>query len=379
MSGYFTASQRQAVPNGACETTFRIPLTIVPGGESPVWQVNTLSDDFTPGSSLPTTGGAGVLCVVVAHLRRTAAAPFPNTWDASPPPRPIISPRLFFTVWSCQVSTSCSISADTSLNAPIFSPGRTPRCRPPAFSLIITMGPSPMSITPSTDGSGGSGLGFSGGGGRSTIICELRSLANSVFFAISRYDDAVTVGAGEAGGAAGGAGIGGFVPSTSLSRACNSCASFRKLQPASAIAAIRRILNSQSFRLKNTVLSVPEPACEETRRKALAHCLHLIGIKSANPQGIGNNLRITISCKQRLLRNISRYDDAFTVGAGIGGFVSWRLNPSGIWVRLRTIAIVWNRLDGKSRGKALKSVDRYPRGSIEGRIVLGHMRTERAL
>jgi len=57
---HFTASQRQALPNGVAMTTLRIPLTTVPAGDgSLVWQVAVSSDNFTLGSDFPTTGGTG--------------------------------------------------------------------------------------------------------------------------------------------------------------------------------------------------------------------------------------------------------------------------------------------------------------------------------
>src|SRR5438132_10363176 len=211
---HFTASQLHAAPNGVCRTTLRIPLTIVPSGAgSLAWQFAKPSPNFTPGSGLPTGGGTGV-------LDAPAAAPAgPAATTDSTPPRSISSSTFFFTVRFSNASTSSSLFADTSLNSPIFSPGCTPRCRPPDFSLIMTVGPSPIFITPYTAGSGGSGLGGSGGLGGSTITCELRSFENSMSFAIPRYAAPVTVGGAAAGGGAGGAGTGGRLSNVARSRA----------------------------------------------------------------------------------------------------------------------------------------------------------------
>src|SRR5437667_337846 len=56
---HFTASQKQAAPNGVCLTTCRIPLPIVPAGDG-AFAVQLLNPplSFAPGSALPAGGGA---------------------------------------------------------------------------------------------------------------------------------------------------------------------------------------------------------------------------------------------------------------------------------------------------------------------------------
>src|SRR5215467_1822452 len=116
---HFTASQRQAAPNGVCDTTFRIPLTTVPAGDgSLVWHELTPSLNCTPGSDLPTGGGGGG--AALDPVFTTLAGP------GSALERSSNSCHFLVTVRSCQENVSWSPSTDTSLNSPIMSPARTP-------------------------------------------------------------------------------------------------------------------------------------------------------------------------------------------------------------------------------------------------------------